>query len=166
MIIGIGGVSRSGKSTLAEIINSIFNQDRVVIIPQDNYVFDEEAIPEIRGEVDWECPESIDFPRYKSALEEASEFNDVIIADGLLAFYDEEINQLYDKRIFVSVGEKIFRERKVSDLRWGSYPHWYIDHIWESYLKYGKINVNSIDYFHLDGSKSFDKDLIKEYLTN
>lgn len=166
MIIGIGGVSRSGKSTLAEIINSIFNQDKLVIIPQDNYVFDEEEIPEIRGEVDWECPESVDFERYKVALEQASEANDVVIAEGLLAFYDEEINQLYEKRIFVSVGEKIFRERKVSDLRWGSFPDWYIDHIWDSYLKYGKINVNSIDYLLLDGSKPFDQDLIKEFLTN
>jgi len=166
MIIGIGGVSRSGKSTLAEIINSIFSQDKLVIIPQDNYVFDEEEIPVIQDEIDWECPESIDFERYKVALEKASEANDVAIAEGLLAFYDEKINQLYDKKLFVSIGEKIFRERKVSDLRWGRFPDWYIDHIWDSYLKYGKINVNSIDYLHLDGSKPFDQDLIKEFLRN
>ena len=61
MIIGIGGVSRSGKTWLAYKISELFQHKSILVINQDEYVFDVEDIPKVRGETEWECPESIDF---------------------------------------------------------------------------------------------------------
>ena len=84
MTIGIGGISRSGKSTLAALIFQLFTVDEgnpdffgkggqtANILAQDDYVFPNEQIPIIRNgneiEIDWEIPESIDFQRYKKAV--------------------------------------------------------------------------------------------------
>ena len=69
MIIGIGGVSRSGKSTLAALIYRLYTEggQTAIVLAQDDFVFPTEQIPKIRNgseeEIDWEIPESIDFQR-------------------------------------------------------------------------------------------------------
>ena len=166
MIIGIGGVSRSGKSTLARIICSAFNEKKIEIVSQDNFAFNENLIPRINNEIDWECPDSIDFNRLREAIKNAGKENDIVIAEGLLIFYEQETNVLFDKKILIHLSEKIFRERKITDKRWGSFPAWYIDHIWNSFLKYGNVDLGSQDYLHLDGSGPFRKELIIDYLRN
>ena len=47
MIIGIGGVSRSGKTSLAILIKNILEKkgESVIILSQDNYVFPDSKIP-------------------------------------------------------------------------------------------------------------------------
>ena len=166
MIIGIGGVSRSGKSTLAEIICSVFSEKKVEIISQDNFAFNEDMIPRIKNEIDWECPDSIDFNRFREGIRNAEKEHDIVIAEGLLVFYEQETNVLFDKKIFIQLPENVFRERKISDKRWGSFPDWYIDHIWNSFLKYGYVDITNQDYLHLDGSKPFNEELIRDSLIN
>ena len=58
-VIGIGGVSRSGKSTLSQLIAEWYSDKKVSILKMDNFVFDEKLIPQIRGETDWEVPRSL-----------------------------------------------------------------------------------------------------------
>ena len=68
------------------------------------------------------------------------EFNrrfDVVIVDGLFAFYDPKLNTLYDKRLFIKISKRSFFIRKVADNRWGYIPTWFVDHIWKSFLKFG-----------------------------
>lgn len=144
MTIGIGGVSRSGKSTLAALIYQIFTEggQTAVILAQDDYVFPTEQIPKIHNgdavEIDWEIPESIDFQSYKKAILSAQTAFDHVITEGLLNFYDEEINDLFDKFFFVDISKATFLSRKAADKRWGEVPDWYIQHIWESYERLGK----------------------------
>ena len=96
----------------------------------------------------------------------ADKESDTVIAEGLLVFHEQEINVLFDKKIFVHLPENVFRERKTTDKRWGSFPDWYIDHIWNSFLKYGNVDITNHDYLHLDGSVPFNKELILDYLRN
>ena len=69
------------------------------VLSQDDYVFPIEQIPKIYNgeevEIDWEIPESIDFQKYKTAILEAQKQFDHVITEGLLNFYDTEINSSF-----------------------------------------------------------------------
>ena len=144
MVIGIGGVSRSGKSTLASSIFAFFTEggQTTVILTQDDFVFPKEQIPIIKhgeeAEIDWETPESIDFRAYKNAILAAQNEFDHVITEGLLNFYDAEINQLFTHFFFVEISKATFLSRKEADKRWGEVPKWYIEHIWASYERFGR----------------------------
>ena len=133
MKIGIGGVSRAGKTTLAKKIINMFPDKKRVILHQDDYINAGYDIPLIKERVDWEVPESIDFSRLKYDFKWLSENVDLVILEGIFAFYDDELNSLYDMKIFVDIGYKDFINRKLLDKRWGYEPLWYIYHIWDSY---------------------------------
>ena len=55
-------------------------------------------IPKIKNKTDWESPQSIDFKQYREVIELFRTRFDIVIAEGLFAFYDENIYQLYDKK--------------------------------------------------------------------
>lgn len=158
MIIGIGGVSRSGKTMLAKRLARHFRQRGlpVVILHQDDFVFPEEQIPKIREKVDWEHPGSIDFERFRQAILSNAQTHDVVIAEGLMAFYDEGVNALYDKCFFVEISRKTFLERKSQDLRWGREPDWYIEHIWNSFQQYGRPGPFLPEILVVDGEQAVD----------
>ena len=164
MIVGIGGVSRSGKSALAQKIRAWFPNAKVTILDQDDFIRDVEQIPRIKGEIDWECPESIDFERYLTAVLEAARKSDLVIAEGLMAYYDQRLVTLMDKKIFLTIPYRIFVRRKRNDMRWGPFPEWYIDHIWESYLKYGMPPRGDTGILMLPGDVPFDKKKILDFL--
>ncbi|MCD4791009.1 MAG: hypothetical protein K8R37_13520 [Bacteroidales bacterium] len=142
MVIGIGGASTSGKSKLAEKIKYHFKDKTVKIISQDDYVFPVNQIPVIKGHINWECPESIDFRKFKSAIIKYRMTYDIVIAEGLLAFYNDNINRLYDKKIFIEISKETFFKRKTMDDRWGMETEWYIEHIWRSFMKYSNITMD------------------------
>lgn len=139
MIIGIGGVSNAGKSSLANLIKLNLEKDfKVKILCQDDFILPKEEIPIINDLTDWERPDSINHKMYFQAVQRECQNNDIVISEGLFAFHDEELSNLYDKILFLYVEKEIFRSRKLRDHRWGNVPDWYIEHIWESYKKYGK----------------------------
>jgi|GEM_PF-199540 len=167
MIIAIGGVSRAGKSTLSELLQKQFSLlgQTVAIIEQDKYIYKEKDLPRIKEKVDWESPRSIDFKKFKKAITLASKKYDHVIAEGLLVYFDKTINKLFDKSIFIKIPKVLFIERKKIDLRWGSTPEprWYIDHIWNSYKKYGRLNL-PVDRLKLSGKTKFDLDKVMDFL--
>ncbi|MEJ2004222.1 MAG: hypothetical protein P8X57_04495, partial [Cyclobacteriaceae bacterium] len=57
MIIGIGGVSRSGKTTLAKQLASVLNN--AFVLHQDHY--NAEPLPVIRDHIDWEIPGAVNY---------------------------------------------------------------------------------------------------------
>lgn len=139
MIIGIGGVSNAGKSSLANLLKLNLEKDfKVKILCQDDFILPQEDIPKINGLTDWECPESINHDMYLQAVQRECQNNDIVISEGLFAFHDEELSKIYNKILFLYVEKDIFKIRKQRDHRWGDVPDWYIEHIWESYKKYGK----------------------------
>ena len=105
LIIGIGGISRSGKTWMAYRINELFKHNSVMVINQDNYVFDVEDIP-----------------------------------------------------------KELFLKRKALDKRWGEFPEWYMEHIWQSYLVYGKVDQTKKGYYFLQGDNINITDDLKDYL--
>ena len=166
MVIGIGGVSRAGKTALAKRLAKHFRQGGLStgILHQDEFVYPDEEIPKIRDKVDWEHPGSIDFERFRQAIVEYSQTYDVVIVEGLMALYDEPTNALYDKCFFVNISKATFLERKSKDLRWGREPDWYMEHIWESFQLYGQPGPSVPEMFALSGEKPVDWESMKGFL--
>lgn len=158
MIIGIGGVSRSGKSFLAAALKEKFSLagKTVKVLDQDDYVLLSKDIPLIRDHVDWEIPESIDWDKFEKSINSAQKSNDIVIAEGLMVFWEESINKLFDQRIIIELSKAEFFNRKRVDLRWGQEPEWYIQHIWDSFLKFGSLPSDTDPDIILDGEKAFD----------
>lgn len=154
MLIGIGGVSRSGKSTLAnQLFAEATRQKRTVrILHQDTFVRPSNELPRIRDHIDWEVPASMNWPRLQESIAEASAKNDIIVVEGLFAFAHEAINHQYDRGICMHISRSIFEHRKLLDLRWGQEPHWYINHIWESYQQHGRPPAYLRPMTYIDGT--------------
>lgn len=151
--IGIGGVSRSGKSQLASEIGAFYQAQGlgVGIFSQDDFVLPIEQIPKIRDHIDWEIPESIDWIRWEKALGKAQLEYDVVLAEGLFVFLKESQQRFFDYRIFIQLPKEEFVRRKSKDLRWGLEPDWYIEYIWECFLKYGQMPEGLVADQILDG---------------
>lgn len=137
-IIGIGGVSRSGKSTLARKLSAHFSDKRVCIFDQDDFVKPEAEIPKVQDRTDWEHPASIDVDALVSEIYAAQAHHDLIIVEGLLAFHFDELTRLYDLTIFMQIDFEMFLFRRQKETRWGAEPDWYIRHVWEAHLPYGQ----------------------------
>ncbi len=166
MVIGIGGPSRSGKSTLANLLVTFFrkNGKKAIIFHQDDFVFPETQIPKIKDKTDWESPESIDHDLLLEVVTDFKERFDVVIVEGFFAFNDAKLNALYDKRIFIKIAKRTFIIRKAMDSRWGYIPTWYIDHIWRSFLKLNKPSAIKTEYLQISGEDEFDMKKILGYL--
>jgi len=136
VIIGIGGVSRSGKSSLAESLLEIPGKIRVISL--DDYTFPEDMLPEIKGRPDWEIPEAYDFDLLLDEIRKEQQVYDHTIIEGILIFYDPRINQLFDRRIFLTLSRTEFLKRRGQEDRWGPEPSWYLEYVWHSYEKYGR----------------------------
>jgi len=162
--IGIGGVSRAGKTSLSNYIESLYPNKSTCLIEMDQFVKDEADIPMVKDHTDWEHPISVDFERIKATLEEALYQYDIVITEGILIFHSKELNQLFDKRVFINVPKTVFYKRRKEETRWGSEPDWYLDYVWESYLKYGKLNDLDNKTLYIYGTEDWSPMLIDEHL--
>jgi nicotinamide/nicotinate riboside kinase len=156
MVIGIGGVSNAGKTTLANRLKDALRPLHVKILCQDDFARPVFEIPRIRDHVDWEVPESIDLARYYRHILKAREENDIVIAEGLFAFCDKHIYSHYDKKIFLTISKETFLRRKSKDLRWGKEPEWYMEHIWQSHFKCGMLKEFDENTIVLSGEETID----------
>jgi nicotinamide/nicotinate riboside kinase len=154
MIIGIGGVSRSGKTVLAKHLATclVENGKQVSVLHQDDLVVDQKLMPKIKGELDWEHPSSIDYQKIISLIAHQKNQYDYLLIEGLFAFANEELNKLYDKGIYLHIDRATFVKRKLEDERWGGEPEWYLDHIWDAHQRYGRPGKVQCQLLHLRGT--------------
>lgn len=154
MIIGIGGVSRSGKTVLAKHLGTWLKQKghKVLVLHQDELVVKPEMMPKIKGELDWEHPSSIDYKKIISLIESNKDQYEYILVEGLFAFAEEELNKLYDRGIYLNIDKETFMLRKLQDERWGGEPTWYLDHIWDAHQLYGRPGKVFFQLLHIGGT--------------
>jgi len=67
LIVGISGVSSSGKTTLARLLRDIW--PRTFILHEDDFYWPDDQIPLKDGVADWDCLESIDISTLRSSLQ-------------------------------------------------------------------------------------------------
>ena len=139
LIIGIGGGTGSGKTTVVQQIVEQLPVDEVCVISQDSYYKDTSHLTfEDRVKINFDHPNSIDFPllaTHLEALKRGDSFeqpvysfvahnrNDetvtphprkVIIVEGILILTHPEIRELFDIKIFVHADsdERLIRRLK------------------------------------------------------
>ncbi|MFH1120939.1 MAG: hypothetical protein V1775_14070 [Bacteroidota bacterium] len=124
----------------------------------------EAEIPKIKNHIDWERPEAIDWISFRKAIESNILSGKTVIVEGLFAFHNKEINNLYDKMIFITLSREEFLRRKRIDLRWGREPEWYINHIWDSFVIHGLFPQDIANALLLDGAQNFNPSDVISYL--
>ena len=124
-IIGIAGGSASGKSTLAERLASEFSPYNAKLFAMDSYYKPDSTLPLVTTENgkqyrDYNCPASFELGQLKKDIQEANGFFDIIIIEGLLTLWDDEICNLCDLRVFVDCPADIRIVRRIKrNLTWG-----------------------------------------------
>lgn len=164
-IIGICGISRSGKSSIRRYLESelkikksnIFKLDEYFIKP--NKVFDTELNKEIE---DWEDPRVLDFDKLYKELISAiiketkqvdmnklknlnkennslvREFpNEIIIVEGFLLFYCEKIYNLFDIKIMLETDLDVIKERRriTKNFHSDDFDYYFKEYIVKSFYK-------------------------------
>lgn len=137
-IIGIGGCSRSGKSSLAQSIKDQLPSRQVLLLDMDDFVLPASEIPKIKDRTDWERPESVDFIQLCQTIKEQTDDHDLIVVEGILVFAHQELRKLFDVTIWMPISKKTFMKRRAEETRWGDEPDWFVEHVWKSYIRYGQ----------------------------
>ncbi len=140
-IIGIGGGSGAGKTTLANRLKEIY-KDNISVIQFDNYCCDQSHLPmEDRVKVNYDIPSSYDGdllykhivnlqhdepisrPTYCFATHSRTnetvtiEPNKIILVDGIMAFSYPQLFSQYDMRVYVdAIEDTRFERRKRRDI--------------------------------------------------
>lgn len=137
-LILVAGISGSGKSSFAQKLATHLGDERSLLLSLDNYYRDLTHLSETdREKHDFDCPEaweqvrllddisnlvagsSVKMPIYnfethlrmpESKLIQPVEF---IIAEGIFALCNPDLNALADLKIFVQLDEKIALERRI-----------------------------------------------------
>ncbi len=138
LFIGICGASGSGKSTLAEELATMVNKS-ILIINQDAYYFDHPDMTfEERCHLNYDEPgifdhdlllrdvtqllsgQAVPRKRYDYSLharadrtDEVLEPHDVIILEGIHAFYDDRLRSLMDLKLYMHVESDICLLRRI-----------------------------------------------------
>lgn len=127
MLIGVAGGTGSGKSTFAERLLALFPGE-ITIISFDNYYKPQDHLTmEDRVKTNYDCPDALDtelliehlgaLRRGESVLVPNYDFrihtrkaehtevspSPIMIIDGILAFHDERLRNMFDIKIFADV---------------------------------------------------------------
>ncbi|OIP02005.1 MAG: hypothetical protein AUJ98_02825 [Bacteroidetes bacterium CG2_30_33_31] len=164
MVVGIGGCSNAGKSALAiQIANKFVNLNSIIIC-QDDFVKFHNNLTKIESHIDWEIPTTIMIDKYIAKVKETSKIYDLVIAEGLFAFWFDDLNNLYDRKIYLDISKNTFISRKTKDLRWGKEPTWYVNHIWKSHQLYGMPCERDFEVKILDANEEIDIENLMKFL--
>lgn len=127
-VIGIAGGSASGKTTFSKTLIEALTPVKVKVFHMDAYFKGEELRPQsaapVSGKVymDDNHPLTMDLPKLASDLakEISAAESQVIIVEGLLTLWNEEILKLLDLKLFVDcrADERIVRRLK-RNMQWG-----------------------------------------------
>ena len=144
LIIGIAGVTGSGKTTVVRKIVDTLPPDTVAVIPQDSYYNDQSHLPlAVRKLTNFDHPDAFEWPllahqidelRHGRAIEQPTysyltctrlaetihvEPREVIIVEGIMTLYDKQLRDLMDLKIFVDAepDERLLRviERDIAE---------------------------------------------------
>lgn len=154
LFLGIGGGSASGKTTIARSIQEHLAPLEVTLIHQDRFFKPVEELPTYYSEIhsgpkpDYNRPDSFrreemfDFCRNIDGA-------DVVILEGILALYYEELREWMDIRCYVEADadERIIRRIKRNLARW-SYDE-IVDYYLES-VRYQHARYNAPTQAHAD----------------
>ncbi|MHC1702673.1 MAG: uridine kinase [Tenuifilaceae bacterium] len=126
LVIGIAGGTGSGKTTVVNRIVELLPPGEVVVIPQDSYYMDNSHLPlEVRQEINFDHPSSIEFELLVKHVRELKEGKPieqplysyltctraketipilprhVVIIEGILVLTNPDLRDLMDVKVYV-----------------------------------------------------------------
>ena len=138
ILIGIAGCTGSGKTSIAKAITSDFGKSEVALIEQDAYYRDlSDLTMEKRSVVNFDHPDAVDFDFMKLQLNNLIQGNKVnipiydfathtrknetqsverhriIILEGILTLFHQEIRDMMDIKIYVETADDIRIIRRI-----------------------------------------------------
>jgi uridine kinase len=117
-IIGISGVSGSGKSRLTQAIKEHFGDD-MIVIHQDDFYCDQSHLPfSEREKTNYDEPQSIDFSCLEKTVKNLSEGNEIEIPQYNFAEHTrfEQKKRISPKTFVLVEGTMIFSQKSITDL--------------------------------------------------
>ena len=137
VIIGIGGISRAGKSTLISKLAHYYKIEKMVrfdeflIAPLLKNDYNAQSIIE-----DWEDPKCYDFDKFKDNLlsikNEELGVKRIVLVEGFLIYYRKDISNIFDYKILLDVDKELARERRKRTKHYGS-DYYYDEYIWKGF---------------------------------
>jgi len=138
LVIGIGGGSGSGKTTISRALAAALGPDSVVAIEQDSYYRDLAHLPfEERARVNFDHPDAIELPlllehvdalcagrtvrkpcydfehHVRAADKDVLHPRPVLLIEGILVLHDEELRKRIDLKLFVDTAADIRLMRRI-----------------------------------------------------
>ncbi len=114
-VIGIGGVSCSGKTKVAKALQKKLGPD-VEILSFDKYYISTEELAD--KSISWESPYHFRYNQYISDLKKLkNELNGLVIVEGFLIFFDQKARDCFDKKIFIDLPEEEIKRRRIARKR-------------------------------------------------
>ena len=135
-LVGLGGVSRAGKTTLAHALCT--SSSNITLIELDRFTLPAPQMPRINGRYDWEHPHSVDWPGVMAKIESENIPGQLILIEGILAFTHPRLNARYDGGLFMNLNHREYLVSRRQEKRWGAEPSWYLDYVWDAHLVYGR----------------------------
>lgn len=143
VLIGIGGGTASGKSTLAKMLLEAFPKGTASLFPTDNYYKDlSHLTPCQRHHINFDHPDALEMSLLVSNLTELRECkpaqlpvydssthtrrpetitcqpSKVLIVEGILALYPAELRAIYNLMLFVDAPDELRLQRRMGrDIR-------------------------------------------------
>ncbi|CAF0733835.1 unnamed protein product [Adineta steineri] len=165
-IIGLGGITCSGKSTmcseLSKYLSTRYNKVRVIDL--DSYARDENDPNHVHltelNHKDWESLTSLHVDQFvsdiKSVINDNS--NDILIIEGFIISSIDEIKSIFNLSYYFDLDFDECRQRRNRRTYNPPDPLDYFDkHVWPSYLIAKEKAFNQIkNLIHIDSTQSFD----------
>jgi len=139
-IIGITGISGSGKTTIGMNLKEILKNVRIVRV--DDYWKERKRIPKsFEKWREWEWPLSINFEKLHKNLIQLRDKKKYkfIIVEGNLLFYYKKIRDIIDLKVYLKIPNKLLIDRRIKKFGVGDNQEKYSKEIViKEYKKYGK----------------------------
>ncbi|XP_061529379.1 nicotinamide riboside kinase 1 isoform X3 [Phycodurus eques] len=176
LIVGVGGMTNGGKSTLSKTL-----QEKIptsCIIAQDSFFKDDSVVPvDDNGFKQYDTLDALHMDAMMSRVDAwrrdpqaflretgqtaermtlSADHVFVLIVEGFLIFNHRPLNELMDKRYFMEIPYDICKDRRSLRVYKPPDPPGYFDgHVWPMYLKNRqKIEHTVVGIVFLDGMKS------------
>jgi uridine kinase len=170
MIIGIGGVSRAGKTSLSRYLKDRLHK-KAAEIHLDDYIKESSHwdffskhpyfyLCKIHKVFNMEHPNTYDFNQLYEDIVKCMEENEIVIAEGFLITYDARIKSMLDKYIHITLSKNIFTQRRMKDFRSNL---WYANHVWKSFMKRGN-NYSDLNHIVINGDREIDMQTVLRFV--